>query len=88
MAPPAFLLPAPELLDRESDRDQEELEEEPVGPEPEEQVDAEDDRDRPEASVQASRRVQDSSRSNAQANRSCAASRCAASYTSRQYQPQ
>ena len=42
----------------------------------------------PRLSVQASRRVQDNSRSKAQANRSCAASRCAASYTSRQYHPQ
>ena len=47
--PAAVPLPAQQLLGREAERHEHELEVEPVVPEPEEQVDAEDDRHRAEA---------------------------------------
>ncbi len=47
--PPAFAVPADQLLAQEADRDHQELQVEPVVPEPEEEVDAEDDREGPEA---------------------------------------
>ena len=46
---PAVLVPAKELLGAVPERHQEELQGKPLGPEPEEQVDAEDDRHRAEA---------------------------------------
>ncbi len=50
-APAPVLLPLDELLGRIPERDDDELPVVPLGPEPEEEVDAEDDGDRPEAEL-------------------------------------
>ena len=49
MHPPAVAVPANEFLPHEPDRDHHELEVEPVVPEPQKEVGAEDDRERTEA---------------------------------------
>ncbi len=62
---PAVAFPADERLAEEADGDEQELEGEPVVLEPQEQVGAEDDRDRPEAEPVGPRRDHESSMSNA-----------------------